>query len=95
MRVTPIQKITGAYNNLKYILRNRRRNLKKPPFSKGDRVECIGFEGKTFLGRVLSCNEITDGPVHFMRVQVKLDLRGHILNINWSLFPYKIKKIEE
>ena len=69
--------------------------MDKPPFSKGDRVECIGFEGNTFLGTVIDCCEITEGPVRFVRVRVKLDLRGHVLNINWSLFPYKIKKLEE
>ena len=95
MRITPVKKVASAFNNLKSIIKNRRQVLKKPPFSEGDRVECIGFEGKTYLGSVVDCKEFNNGYVNFMRVQVRLDLRGIILNINWSLFPYKIKKVEE
>ena len=69
--------------------------MKKPPFSIGDRVECIGFEGQPFLGTITQCEEIDNGYAKFIRVSVKLDLRGVVMNINWSLFPYRIKKVEE
>ena len=66
----------------------------KQPFKKGDRVDCIGFEGKIYRGTVVSCAGIDNGYTCFIRVEVKLDVRGVMMNFNWSLFPDRIKKAE-
>lgn len=95
MKVTPVARVAKVFNSLKNIVNYRRSTLKKPSFKVGDRVECIGFEGRPFLGTVTLCEEVDNGYAKFIRVSVKLDLNGSSLNINWSLFPYRIKSIEE
>jgi hypothetical protein len=69
--------------------------LKELPYEIGDKVECYGFEGKLYRGTVTSCEHVDAGYARFIRVKVKLDRFGNEIQFNWSLFPDRVRKLEE
>jgi hypothetical protein len=92
VKVTPVAPVRAVFNSLrKTIFRRGGSPLKELPFSLGDRVSCLGFEGKTYDGTVTVCEFADAGYAKFVRVRVRLDISKKELQINWTLFPDRIK----
>lgn len=92
MKVTPVAPVRAVFNSLRRtIFRKGGSPLKELPFLLGDRVSCCGFEGKMYNGTVTVCEFTDAGYTKFVRVRVRLDISKEELQINWTLFPDRIK----
>ena len=69
--------------------------MKDLPYAVGERVQCLAFAGDFYKGTVTQCEYVEAGYANFVRVKIKLDISRKEVQVNWSLFPDRIKKLEE
>tara|TARA_A100001011_G_C13890043_1_gene666625 strand:+ start:292 stop:591 length:300 start_codon:yes stop_codon:yes gene_type:complete len=96
MKIPPVAPVREVINRFRRtIFRRGGGRLKELPFSPGDRVLCRGFQGKMYDGTVVLCEHAEAGYANFIRVRVKIDNSRSEVQVNWSLFPDRVKLKEK
>ena len=94
--IPPIRPIATQFKSRgQSILKIIYKGLVEMPYQPGDRVAYHGFMGRDEPGTVVSCNMVDAGYSKFIRLIIKPDNHRDNVTMNLSLFPDRVKRLEE
>ena len=95
VKIPPVGRVWSMFNkNRPSIFNLGGKRLMKIPYQQGDRVIYYGFGGQPEPGTVDSCEYIDAGYSRFIRIIINSDRHKSPVQFNLSLFPDRVKKME-